>query len=221
MADAIELFLDISTPTGAAVKSLSDLASVQIGPFYQGSLLKLRVTPVTPTGSKVSPPYFAKVPITTLNLLVTVGQRAGAEAIKAAQYTWSQQLTADTEGKSGYFYADLNLNTTDLNTAIGTADTYQTYIEFQLSRSGGAYSPVFQQLITILSVVKDPAGAASIPTPSANYLTMEQCFNLFVAWRNDIIPANAGRNIVLLSPGGTHTRELGVDDSAAPIDNPS
>lgn len=221
MADAIELFIDVSTPTGAAVKSLTDASPVAIGPFYQGALLKLRVTPVVPTGSKVSTPFYAKVPISTIEMLATVGQRAGAEAIKAAQYTWSKQLTADAEGKSGYFYADLNLNTSDLNTAIGSSDTYGTYFEIQFSRSGGAYSPVFQSAITLLAVVKDPGSAASIPTPTESYLTLAQSYNLFVAWRNDLIPANAGRNVIFLSPDGTRTRELGVDNNAAPIDNPS
>lgn len=219
MADAIELFIDVSTPTGAAVKSLSDRSAFALGPFYQGSLLKLRVYPVVPTGSGTLPPFFAKVAIDNIEMLVTVGPRAGTEAIKAAQYVWSKQLTADSEGKSGYFYADLNLNTTDLNNLISTNDTITTFFEVQFSRAGGAYSPVFQSQITLLAVVKDPGSAASIPTPTIEYLTVAQGDNKYVQWRNDLIPANAGRNIVLLSPDSARTRELGVGNDGEPIDN--
>ncbi len=221
MADAIELFLDVSTPQGAAVKSLSDKNAFTLGPFYQGSLLQLRITPVVPTGSTVTAPYYAKVPITNLDLQAYIGPAAGNESILASQPTWTKQLTADTEGKSGYFYASLNLNTTELNTAIATSAFYDTYFEVLLSRSGAAFSPVFQSLIRVMAVVKGPAGAASTPTPTVDYLTRDQAMNLFVLWRNDLVAANAGRNIVLLSPDGAHTRELGVGNSAEPIDNPS
>jgi hypothetical protein len=40
-------------------------------------------------------------------------------------------------------------------------------------------------------------------------------------WNNTLAAsgANNGRTITLVSPDGTHTREIGVDNSAAPIDN--
>src|SRR5262249_12645984 len=107
------------------------------------------------------------------------------------------------------------------NTAISTSDTYSTYMEFLLSRSSSNFAAVYQAQISILAAVKDPGGAASAPTPAASYLTAAQCYNLFVAWRNDLIAANKGRNVIFLSPDGTHTRELGVGNSAEPIDNAS
>lgn len=224
MADAIEVYLDISTPTGRLVKGLGDATPFTLGPFYQGQLLPLRVYPVVFNGKLVPSPgelQFSKVSLTGLELQVAVGPRAGAEAIKAAQYTWSKQVGADSESKSGYFYANLDLNTTDLNTYIGTSDSIFVYFEFILSRAGSTFAPVHQAYVQLLAVVKDPGSASSAPTPAASYLTAAQCYNLFVAWRNDLITANKGRNIVLLSPDGTHTRELGVGDSAEPIDNAS
>lgn len=216
------MFLNLSPPTGAAVKGLNDATTFVLGPFYQGQLLPLRIYPVISTGAVLptsNQNLFSKVSLTNLDLQVVVGPRAGAESILAAQYTWSKQVANDSEGKSGYFYANLDLNTTNLNTAISTSDSYSTYIEFELSRSGATFAPVYQAGIQILAVVKDPGGAASAPTPATSYLTAAQCYNLFVAWRNDLIAANAGRNVVFLAPGAAHTRELGVGDSGEPIDN--
>jgi hypothetical protein len=219
MADAISLYLDISLPQGRLIKGLTDAAPFVLGPFYQGQLLKLRVYPVTVSGSAVAP-TISKVSLTNLDLQVAVGPRAGSEAIKASQYTWTKQSSADTDGESGYFYADLNLNTTDLNTAIGTADTYATYFEFLISRSGGSYTPAHQVAVNILAVVKDPGGAASNPTPAVEYFTKAQVLELFVLWDNRTRSANNGRSIITVSPDGTHTREsVGVDNDGAPTDN--
>ena len=218
MADAISLYLDISIPQGRLIKSLTDAGTFVLGPFYQGQLLKLRIYPVTVAGAIA--PTITKVPLTNLDLQVAVGPRAGAEAIKAAQYIWNKQIAADTDGESGYFYADLDLNTTDLNTAVGTNDTLSTYFEFLLSRASAAFAPVHQTAVTILSVVKGPGSAASTPTPAAAYLTEAQCYNLFVLWDNRVRAQNNGRVPIFVSPDGSHTRECpGVDNDGSPTDN--
>lgn len=222
MADAVEIYIDVSTPQGRMVKSLDSQATLTIGPFYQGSVIPMRVWPVISTGATVSGPFFSKLPLTTLDFQLVLGPRAGSESILAAQYTWTKQVAVDSEGKSGYFYANFDLNTTALNTAIGSADTYDSaYLEFRLSRAGANYTPIFQFKPSILAVVKDPASASSTPTPTPSYLTRDECFNLFVMWNNTSAPggANNGRNIILASPDGTHTRELGVGDDSSPIDN--
>ncbi len=219
MPDAIDVFLDISKPQGALVRSLTDASPPTFGPFYQGALLKLRVYPVVPTGASIGT-LFSKVSLSTLDLQVVVGPAAGAESIKAAQYTWSKQQVADSDGLSGYFYADLDLNTTDLNNAISTNATYSTIMEFLLSRDAGAYSPVYQVDIQVKAIVKGPSGAASIPTPAVEYLTRAQAMELFVLWNNTVRAANNGRSIITVSPDGSHTREFGgVDNDGAPTDN--
>lgn len=223
MADAIEIYLDLSKPSGAAVKGLNDSSSFLLGPFYQGSLLRLRVFPVVWNGSVLPTPggqLYSQVSLTNLELRVAVGPRAGAEAVLAYQPTWAKQSALDSEGKSGYFYADLDLATSALNTAISTNDSLSTYIEFALQRSGATnFQPVYQQLIQVLAVVKDPAGASSVPTPADQYLTSAQNYNLFVAWDNSLIPANSGRLIRLVSPDGTRIREIGIGNNGEMIDN--
>jgi hypothetical protein len=224
MADAVEIYLDLSTITGRACKPIDNqpLSTLTLGPFYQGSLVSIRVYPIVATGNQISSPYFSKLDLTNLDFQLVLGPRAGAENILAAQYTWMKQVAADSEGKSGYFYADLNLNTSALNTAIGSSDQYTSaYLEFRISRSGAAYTPVFQVNPTIVAVVKDPTSSSSVPTPTPSYLTRDECLNLFVMWNNTLAAggANNGRNIILASPDGTRQREIGVGNDGAPIDN--
>lgn len=217
MADAIELFLDISTPQGALAKSLTDRTVPSFGPFYQGQKINLRVTPVVPTGNSIGT-LFSKVALDQLTFEFVMGVRSGTNQIYVAQYVWTKQSVNDTDGKSGYFYATVDLNTTELNAAI-TSESLSVYAEFRLGRGAAAAGPVLQVATTIYAAVKDPSGAASIPTPAADYLTAAQCKALFVQWRNDLEAANAGRTIVLASPDNTKTRELGVANDGSAIDN--
>jgi hypothetical protein len=219
MADAISIYLDLSTPQGALVRGLGDRSPVALGPFYQGQLLRLRVFPVIPTGSILSTPYYSSLPLANLDLQAAVGPRAGAQAILAAQYVWTKQTVPDTDGLSGYFYADLDLNTVAMNAAVGTLDSLATYFELLISRAGANFATVSQSSITILAVVKDPGAAASIPVPTASYLTRDECYNLFVMFDNRLRAANAGRSIITVSPDSAHTREgLGIDNDGNPTD---
>lgn len=219
MADAIEIYLDLSKPQGGLFSSLTNLVPPAFGPFYQGSLLNLRIFPVVSTGSTTTAPFFSLVPLANLDLQLVAGPAAGAEAIKAAQYTWTKQLVPDSEGKSGYFYATFDFNTTEMNALIGSAPVVVTQMDFLLKRGTGNFTPVFQTDITLKAVVKDPGGAASNPTPALSYMTRDECFNLFVMWDNRLRAANNGRGPILTSPDGTHTRELGVDNAGSPTDN--
>ena len=219
-ADAISLYVDLSTPQGALVRGLNDRSAFVLGPFYQSSLLQLRIYPVAPTGNQAIAPFFSKLPLTNLDVRVAIGPAAGGEAIKAAQYVWTKQLVPDADGASGYFYADLDLNTTDLNNLVSTNAEITTQFEIALARGAGTYRPVFQQNIIVRPVVKDPGSAASIPTPTADYYTAAQIRQLFVPWDNRLFNINWGRAPIFVSPDGSHTREApGVDNDGAPTDN--
>lgn len=217
MADAIELYLDLSTPQGALAKSLTDRTPPVFGPFYQGQKINLRVFPVVPTGNTIGT-LFSKVDLANLTFEFVIGIRTGANQIYVAQYVWTKQVANDAEGKSGYFYATVDLNTTELNNAI-TAESLAVFAEFRIGRGAAAAGPAHQVAVTIYAAVKDPSGAASIPTPAAEYLTAAQCKALFVQWRNDLDAANAGRNVVFSSPDATKTREIGVANDGSGIDN--
>lgn len=211
----VDLYLDASDP-GKILKDLNGNTALPLN-WYQGSNVSLRVYVARPTGLTTGARY-AKIDITSLSLQVALGPRAGAEAIKAAQYTWTKQTTADSDGKLGYFYADLDLNTSDLNTAVGTSESYDAYLEFRISEGGANYRVVSQTPIKVLAVVKDPGSASSTPSPSSSYLTREECLEYFVMWDNRNRTENAGRSVVLVSPDAAHTRTLGVDNDGAGID---
>lgn len=210
MALALEMYLDCLE--GRLVKGLSNQDEFVFNTIYQGSALQMRVYPVLPTYSGL-PPFYSKISLTNLDLQVVLGPRAGADAIKAAQYTWTKQTTNDSEGKSGYFYATLDLNTTDLNTAIGSLDSIRYYLEFRISESA-VWRVAHQREVTVVSVVKDPSGAASIPTPAAGYYTIAEIQNLFVRKIG-----LAGETIILTSPDGASTRQLGCNDDKSGMDN--
>jgi len=220
MADATEVFLDLTTPQGALVKSLDDRTLFSLGPFYQGQAIPLRVYPVVATGRTLAPNLFSKVALDNLSFELVYGPRAGATAILAAQYVWTKQTVPDSEGKSGYFYGTLDLNTTELNTAIGVEDQINKFLEFRLKRGADSMAPVCQVPVITLASVKDPNSSASIPTPQNAYLTAAQCYEMFVMWNNQLRAANAGRIPIFVSEDSAHTREApGVSNAGLPIDN--
>jgi len=216
MPAVLELFND--TWNGRLVRGVNNAEAVALPAFYQGDSVTIRYYPLLPLDSARAP-FFEKLALTSLTLQMVIGPRAGADAIKAAQYTWSKQSTPDAEGKLGYFYADLDLNTSELNTAIGTADQYSAFLEIKLAEGGKPYRVVFQGGFTLLATVKDPSSPAALPLPAPSYLTADECRELFVMWDNKLRAGNAGRNVILVSPDGASTRELGVANDKSGVDN--
>jgi len=224
MSDAIEVYLDVSQPKAALQKSLSDLAAFTLAAALQFSRLPFRVFLVRPTGAAIAPPFFSVVDNAGMNLKAYVGPRAGADAILASQTAFTN-VPLDADGRQFYFSGTLNLNDTRLNAAL-TGDTLATYLEFHLDRGDGAgFVPTAQTPITIESSVHDPGGADTPATPTEIETLRADltawALTQFVSWRNDIVAANAGRNVIFSSPAAIATRELGVSDDGSPIDNAS
>jgi hypothetical protein len=111
----------------------------------------------------------------------------------------------------------LDLNTSALNTAIGTDDTYSTYFEIRLSESG-VKRVTHQAQLTINSVVIGPGSAGSLPTPEAEYFTKAEMFELFPQWDNTRVQSR-GKCIRYSSADGTATRTHGVNNDKSPIDD--
>ena len=202
----IELWNDIDNNTliaGPVGGSNWDQTEVKFSKrkIYQASQLSLRWYPIRPDGQF----SYVRIPVTGLTLDIAIGERAGAEVIKARQNVW-------TAHADGYLYATLNLNTTDLNNAI-TGDTFTTYLEIQMTESGNA-RPTFQEQITIQSVVIGPAGASALPAAASQFLTREQCLQMFVKWTENL----AGNAIELASPDGTRFRLIGVNNDGSAMD---
>ena len=213
MAAEIDLFND--TVNERLVRSLTNEESFQFQSFHQGSVLKLRYWPLIPTyatrGAK-----FTKIPIAGLTLKAGIGPRAGAQALLASQTVWDLAFDLDGSG-NGYLYADLDLNTTEMNTAIGSEDRLQTYFELVLN-DGGVPRVVWQQPVTIYAVVFGPAGAASLPALAVSYYTAVEADAMFVRWNNDRV-ISRGKTITLYAPNGTVLRIIGVRNDGSAQDD--
>ena len=168
MALEVDLYVDIVN--SELVLGLNNATQFQFGKIFQGSALSLRIFPVKPTNNQFAP-YFTLVDISGLMARVSVGPRAGATALLASQDVWTKSFS-DGSGTIGCFTAVLNLNTTELNAAIGSSDSFATLFEIQLSEAA-AWRPVAQRSISIIPTVWDPSGAANLPSAAANYPTIE------------------------------------------------
>lgn len=186
--------------------------------WFQGMNVPLKCFPVAPTGNTAQAPFYKKIYTAGQSFELAVGPAAGAEDIKAAQYTWTAVSVADSDGLSGYFNGSIDLNTVAMNAAVAALDKYTTIAEFRLFASG-VLQFIVQAPVDIVAVVKDPGSASSTPTPAANYMTVEQAFETFVAWDNRVRAQNAGRNILLVSPDTHSLREIGAGNDQSAVDN--
>lgn len=170
--------------------------------IFQASQLSFRWYPIKKSGLNT----YIRVPVSGLTLDIAIGARAGSEAIKARQNVW-------TAFNDEYLYATLNLNTTDLNTAVGSNDVYDTYLEISMTENGNA-RPVYQESISITSVVIGPAGSSALPAAATEFLTRAQCEAMFVKWVDNL----AGNAIELTSLDGTKFRLIGVNNDGSAQD---
>lgn len=208
MASAyIELWNDITngilivgpTATGWNGATFS-LATLKI---YQGSKLPFRWYPIKPSGLG----QFEYVSLDGITLDIAIGPRAGAEDIKARQNAWTQSA----DGR--YLEAVLNLNTTPLNNAIDTSDTYTTFFEIEMSLAGDG-RPVYQEQITIISRVIGPTAGAALPAAAVEFLTKAQQDARYVKYSGN----RNGATIDLPSPDGTHHRLMGCNNDGSAQD---
>jgi hypothetical protein len=210
MASTIDIYNDVQN--NVLYGSANASRPLVIPDLYQYGTLQLRWYPVRPTYS-VLPPFFSNVDLDQLTLKMAIGPRAGAESPISAQYTWTKAYTSGASGP-GYMYANLDLNTTEVNTAIGTSDSITSYFEITMSEDG-VPRVVYQTPVRIISAVTPPGSASSLPTPAASYLSREECMELFVKWANN----QAGKTITLTSPDGTRDRIIGVRNDGSAQDD--
>lgn len=137
----------------------------------QGDTISLRVylllrTTNYPNGTIGYPP-FSIVPVGPLSLKLAIGDKSGTGTgnLIAAQYVWSKAADGT------YFYANLALNTTELNTALGTSDALSTkWLEVQFVQAG-LPTTCLQQKVTIdADVIKD---VSTVPLPNQTATTAE------------------------------------------------
>lgn len=212
------VYLDISTPQGAFVGGLEAFLPPppEIGPFIQGQAITFHVHPVRPISpTEANPnPGYEHISLSGLAFEMVIGPRAGTTAVLASldgPLNW-----VATSGT--YWLGTIDLNTSAMNTAIGTADSLATYLEFRIAQDGITFKPVAQIAITVTASVRDPGAAVSPSSPDPSFITLAQAKALFVQWNNMLDANNYGREVILASPSGLRGRGLGVDDDGSPID---
>lgn len=204
MAGEIDLFADVVN--GGLVLGLNSAESFVFKNLYQGAVVPLRIFPVSPRNT-FSAPLFDQVDPTGFNLLCSVGPRAGTTALLASCDVWTKQILPDSGGKKFYFAGNLNLNTVEMNAAIGALETIPAYFELQWS---GGPGPFCQVPVVISASVRDPSGAVVLPTVALSYPDWLSARAAFLS----IDQANAVEGFYLRSAGGTSVYCYVTDDGA-------
>lgn len=206
MADApVKLIID--KVNRWAIQSLTKPDILTYDEVFQGERTNYQIYIAEPSYSE--PPYVL-VAIDNLTLYFVVGKRFGSEEILVAQYTWSKDTT------NRFFYAEVNYNTSELNTKVDalTTDTYySTYLEILLGDSG-IYRPIYQKILKVNPVVKTPGAALAAPAANLTPLTLEDANNLFL--KKISAP---GDTWTAYSPDGTRGRVLGIRNDGSKQDD--
>ena len=204
-ATPIDLYNDVVNNVLVLGLNNKERFNISSRSVFQGSKLPIRWYPVRPTNS-VTAPFFTLLPVAGLTLDICIGPRAGSESLLARQNVWAENV-------GGYLEATLNLNTAELNAAVGTSDSFSTFFEINLTDAGDE-RPVYQDTINIVPVVKGPGTSSSLPTAAIEYLTATQIRAEFVRFFNNPV----GSTIELTSPDGSHTRLIGCNDDGTAQD---
>jgi len=178
---------------------------------YQYGKIKFRIYPVRPNGN-VTGTLYSVLDLDNLTLKMGIGAKAGGEDLLAytAPGSWSKVYDSGASGP-GYFSGELDLNTTEMNTAIGSASSVSSFFEIQLGDSSD-YRTAYSAAITVNATVMTSGAAASLPTAAAEYYTKEEVAGLFAK-------LYGSETITLQSPDGTRFRTLGVDNDGNAIDD--
>lgn len=175
--------------------------------LFQGNTQDFEITFVDPPTSLQG--SYTKADVGTDGLRVAIGQTptgtAGGPTPLAIQTSW----TWSSSNKN--FSASIALNTTDIDSYIGTAASKSAYFEVNLT-TGGNRITILQTQFTLFAVVDEQT--STTPATGDRYLTAAESIAAFVKFIND-----NGATIVLKSPGGIYGREIGVADDGSAIDN--
>lgn len=210
MSATINLFLDVENKL--LVTSLTNASPFRgLSTAYQYAYYNFQVTPVRPNGN-VTGTLYTKLDLDNLTLKMGIGARAGGESLLAytAPGSWTKNYDSGSSGP-GYFSGAFDLNTTEMNTAMGSSDSISSYFEIQLGDSSN-YRTAYNAAITIYATVMTSGAAASLPTAAEQYYTKTETAGLFAK-------LYGSETITLVSPDGTRFRTLGIDNDGNAIDD--
>lgn len=172
--------------------------------FNKYETIPFEVVIVEPSLVALGVERYSRVDISNLSLSIAINDTFDDAAPLAYQSTFTK------DEDNNVFSGELALNTTALNTYIGSNDSKTAYFEIEI-QEGTARSKIYLATITIQNSVTQVSTTA--PTPADEYLTKAQTSAQFL---QKVLPA--GEQITITSPSGTYQRILGVDDGGASID---
>jgi len=210
MSAAITLYLDVENK--ALVTSLTNSSSFRgLATAYQYAYFNFYVVPVRPNGN-ITGTIYEKLDLDNLTIKMAIGARAGGEDLLAytAPGSWTKVYDSGSSGP-GYFSGAFDLNTTELNTAMGSSDSISSFFEIQLGDSSN-YRTAYNAGITIYATVMTSGSAATLPTTADQFYTKEEVAGLFAK-------LYGSETITLQSPDGTRFRTLGIDNDGNAIDD--
>ncbi len=202
MSSPVKLVIDRQ-----AKQLVSYLGSVtSIPALFQSNVQDFIIQIVDPTGNLSVPNTIVDMGGKGLRVSVgatPTGSSGGPTPLALIAGTW------DSTNK--WFTAALALNTTDVDTYIGSLSEKSAYFELNITESGNR-NTILQSTFTIRAVV-DELGS-TVPSPTDQYLTRAESEAAFLKKKE-----GAGITWVAVSPNGIYGRELGVADDGTAIDN--
>jgi hypothetical protein len=172
--------------------------------FNKYETVPFAITIVEPALNARGVDRFSTVSIAPLSLSVAIHSGFDTVSPLAYQTTWTKDQT------NNIFSGELALNTSAMNTFIGSGDTAQGYLEIEI-QEGTARSKIYRAQVDLKNAVTQVGSA--VPTPVDEYLTKAQTTAQF--WPK---VGRAGEQVTITSPGGIYQRIFGVDDGGNAVD---
>lgn len=185
-------------------KSDLDGGELSIGPLFKYQSLPMTVCLVEESTTSLLPLYERKS-VGNLSLRVSLNDTLDDASPLAQQTSWTADSGTNT------FTGTLDLNTAGLNSFVGSASSVTAYLQIEFSQSGGGWTPVYQQQVTVKNSVTQPTSTS--PDPTQTYRTAEESDGLY-----DTPIMRQGISKVIISANGQWQRVLGVDDNGTAVD---
>lgn len=178
-------------------------------PFCMWDVVPLTVQIVQATGQIGTSPY-AVVNYPTSAIRVSIGSTPDTSDDNSILM---RELGLVWDPVFSRFTGTLSFNTDLLLAFIGHQPQTTVYLEVKLVIGGVTPATILQIQCTLKAPI-DKLNGQTVPVQLDQQITMAQALAMFAKFAND-----AGKTIILKSPGGAHTRELGVNDDGSAKDN--
>lgn len=178
---------------------------VRLGDLFKYMTLPLKVVLVEQDPQGEVGQYERKS-VGNLSLRISVNDTLDDASPLAQQTSWA------ADSGNNHLTGLLDLNTAGLNSYVGSSTMVSAYFQIEFSESGGGYTPVYQQQITIRNSITQPTTTS--PNPVNTYRTAAEGDLVY-----DTPIMRQGIQKVIISANGSWQRILGIDDNGTRIDD--